>query len=108
MKKLLLMVLPGFFVINLCANNIRLEFSIKPGAERQGKISSKGRLFIIFNKERPAEIFTGLQYPDLNLGNVFGVDISGWSKGTELDISSGFTGFPSSTINNIQPGKWYV
>ena len=108
MKKLLLMVLPGFFVFNLYANNIKLEFSIKTGAEKQGKISSKGRMFIIFNKERPAEMFKGLQYPDLNLGNVFGVDISGWSKGTELHISSGFSGFPLSNISNIQPGKWYV
>src|SRR5258705_13233844 len=108
MKKLLLIVLSGFLVINLYANNIKLEFLMRHGAKEKGKISSAGRLFIIFNREKPTEIFKGLQYPDLDGDPVFAVDINKWNGRTELFISNGFSGFPVNNISNIQPGKWYI
>ena len=108
MKKLFLIVLPSFLVINLYANNINLEFLIRPGTKEKGKISSTGRLFIIFNREKPTEIFKGLQYPDLDGDSIFGVDIPSWNGRNELIVNRGFLGFPVSNIRNIQSGKWYI
>jgi hypothetical protein len=108
MRKLLLTVFFAFLLNDSFAGIGKLEFVIRPGEGMHEKISSKGRLFILFSKEKPDGIFKGLQYPDLSGSNVFGVDISGWRKKSALSVSSGFLGFPTDNIQNIQPGKWYI
>ncbi|WP_242155694.1 alpha/beta hydrolase-fold protein [Aestuariivivens sediminis] len=94
---------------NLFAQNLSLEFEIIQRLWVGDSHMENGRLFIIFSKEEPKSIFNGIQYPDLRMNPVFGVDISDWKTDTPLRIEgNNLYGFPIKNIIELQTGNWYI
>jgi len=93
---------------NLYSQESGLTFNIVLDSS-EDTTSINGRLFLIFSKDEPTEVFNGIQYPDLKMNLVFGIDIHAWSPNSKLHIKGGECyGFPIVNMNDIPNGDWYV
>ncbi len=94
--------------INLFSQDLNIEITIENKLDEKVIFPNEGRLYLIFNKERSASLFGGIQYPDLKMNPIFGVDIEGWNGESKRIASEEFYGFPIKEINDLPVGGWYV
>ncbi|PIX13470.1 MAG: hypothetical protein COZ74_06120, partial [Flavobacteriaceae bacterium CG_4_8_14_3_um_filter_31_8] len=108
MKKILI-ILILLLETKLFAQDLNIEFKILKNNHTQISDLESGRLFIIFQKEKPTSIFSGIPYPDLKMNPVFGIDVSNWKADSSLIVEGkNLYGFPKKNIAELQKGDWYV
>ena len=98
-----------FLGLNTHAQDLNLVFEINQNHLVEDSSQRNGRLFIIFSKKEPVSVFNGIQYPDLNMNPVFGVDVSDWRTDISLRIQGNeLYGFPIKNITELPIGNWYA
>ena len=108
MHKILILILLFTTNLNLFSQDLNVEIFIQTDLDKNLVIPSEGRLFLIFNKEKPQDLFNGIQYPDLKMNPIFGVDIKNWNGQSKLVLKDELYGFPINEIAKTPTGKWYV
>lgn len=106
--RILIIILSLFLSTNLYSQESKLAFDIYQNLDEDATLKN-GRLFLVFSKNKPTEIFSGIQYPDLNMNPIFGVDVFKWEKDVKLHIKGDECyGFPIKQMNKIPDGNWHV
>lgn len=98
-----------FLGSNLYSQELSVEFEIYQSYWVKDFSPMNGRLFLLFSKEKPKEVFKGIPYPDLKMSPVFGIDVIQWVVNSKLHIKGEECyGFPINHMADIPEGNWYV
>ncbi len=107
--KITIFIIALFLGNNLYSQELRVEFEIYQSYWVKDFSPKNGRLFLLFSKEKPTEIFRGIPYPDLKMNPIFGIDVFEWVANSKLHIKGEECyGFPINHMADIPEGDWYV
>ena len=109
MKKLLLFLIPAFFIILGFQSNIDTKSKITFNVSFSDKISTKnldGRLLLMLSNNNEKE--PRFQIGGLNSQLIFGMNVNNLEPGKKVTFNEDVFGFPIESLKNIKPGEYYV
>ena len=109
MKKILLFLIPGIFIILGFQSNIENKSKISINVSFSDKISTKildGRLLLMLSNNNEKE--PRFQIGGLNSQLIYGMNVNNLSPGKKVIFNEDVFGFPIESLKNIKPGEYYV